>query len=62
MVHSHHGARPAQTYNGSPERLKIQECWQVQPVVGGIGNGVTEEVLGWSLNERRAATRDNVGQ
>ena len=34
---------------------KIQECWQVQLIVGGVGNGAAEEDWHWDLNPGVAA-------
>ena len=36
---------------------KIWECWQLWPVVGGVGNGVAEEGWCWDLNPGAAAMR-----
>ena len=32
------------------EAGKIQECWQLWPIVGGVGNTVAEEDGRWDLN------------
>ena len=34
---------------------KIRECWQVWPIVGGVGNGAAEEDWRWDLNPGAAA-------
>ena len=34
---------------------KIWECWQVQPIVGGVRNGDAEEGWRWDLNPGMAA-------
>ena len=40
---------------------KIRECWQLWPIVGGVGNGVAEEDWHWDLNPGAAATRHLFG-
>ena len=34
---------------------RIRECWQLWPIVGGMGNGVAEEDWHWDLNPGMAA-------
>ena len=34
---------------------KLQECWQLRPIVGGIRNDVAEEDWRWDLNPGAAA-------
>ena len=34
---------------------RIQECWQVQLIVRGVGNGAAEEDWHWDLNPGEAA-------
>ena len=36
---------------------KIQECWQLWPIVGGGGNDAVEEDWHWGLNPGTAAGR-----
>ena len=40
---------------------KIWECWQLWPVVGGVGNGEAEEDWRWDLNPGVAAMRGLFG-
>ena len=40
---------------------KIQECWQLWPVVGGVGNGAAEEDWCWDLNPGVAAMQGLFG-
>ena len=43
------------TSNGNQERQKIHEGWHRWPIVGGVGNGVTEKEQGKDLNSSAAA-------
>ena len=45
-----HQAMPARTDNGSRKNVNCTKNRQEQPVVGGVGNGVTLEALGQDLN------------
>ena len=40
---------------------KIWECWQLWPVVGGVGNGEAEEDWRWDLNPGVAAVQGLFG-
>ena len=40
---------------------KIWECWQLWPVVGGVGNGEAEEDGRWDLNPGVAAVQGLFG-
>ena len=40
------------------EAGKIRACWQVYLIVGGVGNGATEEDWHWDLNPGAAAIVD----
>ena len=58
----YHRTTPAWTYYGSPVKLeKIQECWQLWPIVGEVRNGVAEEDWPWDLNPGTAAKRHLFG-
>ena len=41
---------------------KIQECWQLWPIVGGVGNGAAEEDWHWDLNPGAAAIPEKITQ
>ena len=43
------------TNYGGPERQKIWECWQVQPIVEEVRNAVWEEHPVRDLNEKAGA-------
>ena len=44
------GKTPTTLTMAAKKGRKIQECWQMYPTVGGVGNGEMEEVPGWDLN------------
>ena len=39
----------------TPQGHTCPECWQLWPVVGGVGNGAAEEDWHWDLNPGMAA-------
>ena len=43
------------------EAGKIRECWQLWPIVGGVGNGAAEEDWRWDLNPGTAVMRHLLG-
>ena len=51
----------AWTNNGSRERQKKPDYWQVEPSVGEVGIGVTEEDPCQDLNQRAAAMPCGLG-